>query len=160
VVGFVGTMGPWFDWRLIERLAHELPEMRVVLVGPMLSNGRLPANVEWLGEHPHARAMDAMRTFSVGLLPFRDSTVARGMDPIKLYEYRAVGLPIVASHVGAAGDWRESDGVFLVRDGASLREIVERALAYRAAPETLSRVRQESAWERRFECAKIGALLG
>jgi glycosyltransferase involved in cell wall biosynthesis len=161
VLGFVGTMGAWFDWPLIERLAHELSVMRVVLVGPMASNGRprLPANVEWLGEYPHTRAMDAMRTFSIGLVPFKDSRVARAMDPIKLYEYRALGLPVVASNVGAAGAWREADGVFLLRDGAPLRAVVERALAYTAGPETLNRVREESTWDRRFDDANIGSLL-
>ena len=34
VLGYLGCIGHWFDWSLVTRLAEELPQARVELVGP------------------------------------------------------------------------------------------------------------------------------
>ena len=47
-------------------------------------------------EHRPARAGDGERARAV--LPFRVDELTRGVDPVKLYEYIALGKPVVASH--------------------------------------------------------------
>jgi len=161
VLGFVGTLGPWFDWAWVRRVARDVPQLRIVIIGPTRAAvpARLPGNIERVGEMPHADAMRAMRAFTVGLLPFADSPVARAMDPIKLYEYRALGLPVLASPVGSAADLGEADGVFLLGEGAATGDLLERALRYVASPEAVRHVRETCSWDSRFDAANLGAVL-
>jgi hypothetical protein len=61
------------------------------------------------------------------LIPFRDQPLTRAVDPVKLYEGLAVGLPIVARALPETSRWPEPL-VHLYRDGAALAPAVEAAL--------------------------------
>ncbi|MFH1755494.1 MAG: glycosyltransferase [Candidatus Latescibacterota bacterium] len=103
-IGYLGAIAPWFDFDSLELLALRHPEWKVDLVGPVLSGAHeelqrlvhLP-NVTHSGPVPHADVPAVLREFSVALIPFRYGELTRGVNPNKLYEYLAVGLPVVAT---------------------------------------------------------------
>jgi glycosyltransferase involved in cell wall biosynthesis len=103
-IGYLGAIAPWFDFASVERLAARHPEWSIALVGPVLGGAqeeldrliRMP-NVTHSGAVPHEKVPTVLREFTVALIPFRYGELTRGVNPNKLYEYLAVGLPVVAT---------------------------------------------------------------
>ncbi len=113
-IGFVGSLAPWIDFEAIHAIARTRPEDRIVIVGPWQASvvrqievlEALP-NVRVLGPVPHAEVPRWIRAFDVGLIPFRRSGLTDAVDPVKLYEYFACGIPVLSSairEVSACGD--------------------------------------------------------
>ncbi|MFN2315441.1 MAG: glycosyltransferase [Gemmatimonadales bacterium] len=98
-VGFFGLIHEWVDIDLIGALADRLP-YQFVLIGA--SNQDLTAllkrpNVHHLGRKPYGTLPDYCRGFAAAIVPFRISELTLSVNPIKLREYAAAGLPVVAS---------------------------------------------------------------
>jgi polysaccharide pyruvyl transferase CsaB len=92
----------WFDWRLVSEVARRRPEWRLHLIGyGEEPPGGLPRNVILHGKVLHSALAAYASQWDVGIIPFKAGPVARAADPIKLYEYLAMGLPVVVSGVGA-----------------------------------------------------------
>ena len=103
VVGFVGALAEWVDYDLLAALARRGPDWDLVLVGPGAAPdhlARLP-NVRLLGPRPYADVPRYLAAFDVALVPFRQDAVTAAADPIKVYEYLAAGLPVVATTLPA-----------------------------------------------------------
>jgi hypothetical protein len=157
VLGYVGTIGHWFDWALIFSLAETNPTMCIRLIGPtfILPPDPVPANVELLPACDHANAITAMQKFSVGLIPFKCNDLTAFVDPIKYYEYRALGLPVLSSRFGEMGLREGLPGVFLTDEHADLAAQVRSAMAYEYKINELQKFRLENSWEARFEASGI-----
>lgn len=102
VAGYVGAIYDWIDLELVHAAARLTPEIDYVMVGPLSEkNGRLaagsPANVIYLGAKPYDQVPSYVNTFDVALIPFVKSNISESTDPIKLYEYFALGKPVVAT---------------------------------------------------------------
>ena len=101
-VGYFGYLaGAWFDWELVAGAARSRPEWRFHLVG--YGGGpeglELPPNVVLLGKKPQRQLAAFARNWDVGVVPFKAERLAAGADPIKTYEYLAMGLPVVTTGV-------------------------------------------------------------
>jgi glycosyltransferase involved in cell wall biosynthesis len=104
-VGYVGSIHSWFDLPLVRALAVALPEARVVLVGPahpaleeaLREARRDIPNLHWLGPRPYNEVPGIIRAFRVGLIPFRRTPLTEAVNPVKLYEYAAAGVPCVTT---------------------------------------------------------------
>jgi glycosyltransferase involved in cell wall biosynthesis len=100
-VGFFGTLRDQLvDFDLLERIAQELPNVQLVLIGDATSAmdrlTKLP-NVHWLGFRAYEEIPGYGAGFDVAIMPWRDNEWIRNCNPIKLKEYLALGLPIVSS---------------------------------------------------------------
>lgn len=97
VVGYFGHLTPaWFDWDLVCETARARPEWTFDIVGHGAPEDLdLPENVRAPGPVPHERLPERTRDWHVGIVPFRPGRLTRAVDPIKLYEYLALGLPAV-----------------------------------------------------------------
>jgi len=101
-VGYFGYLaGAWFDWELIAGAARRRPGWRFYLIGYGGSpeGVALPANVELLGKQPQADLAAFAAHWDVAVIPFKPDRLAAGADPIKTYEYLAMGLPVVVTGV-------------------------------------------------------------
>ena len=95
-------MYEWVDLRSIEKAAQALPNWDFVLVGPVRHPPALQAlsamgNVRIFPSQPSSVVREWMAGFDVGLIPFFQDEIAALADPIKLYEYYAVGIPVVST---------------------------------------------------------------
>jgi glycosyltransferase involved in cell wall biosynthesis len=100
-IGYVGMISHWFDFDAVRALAESNPRGTVILVGPVgCKLPRLPANVVLVGPIPHRSLAPVLRAFDVGLIPFRRSSAIDAVNPVKLYEYLAAGLPVLAAAFG------------------------------------------------------------
>ena len=58
---------------------------------------RRAPNVHLLGERPHDEVARYIKGFDVGLVPYRVSDYTASVYPVKLNEYLAMGIPVVAT---------------------------------------------------------------
>jgi glycosyltransferase involved in cell wall biosynthesis len=133
VLGYTGTLHPdRVDVGLIESLAKS-HEGSVVLVGPNYlsadDNQRLlrAGNVFIPGPVPYARIPDYMAAFDVCITPHRMTPFTESLNPIKLWEYLAAGLPIVSTDVAGFRDYPQF--VRLARTPAEFAAACRQALA-------------------------------
>lgn len=90
--------------QLLEELFLKNPRWQLVLVGPIqkgvpIQNLRRMKNVHFLGPRCHDRVPGVLRRMDVGLIPFVVNEFTRAINPLKVYEYLAVGLAVVASRL-------------------------------------------------------------
>lgn len=102
-VGFLGTLDDRVDVALLAACAQRLPEVAFVLAGPVkqhlieLSGLQGLANVYFLPSRPPGEVPATIAGFDVGLIPYRRNQYTEGLSPLKLYEYLAMGIPVVAT---------------------------------------------------------------
>jgi glycosyltransferase involved in cell wall biosynthesis len=99
-IGFSGTIEPRLDLPILEAIAEALPYGSLILVGePRMSIGRLAerSNVHVLARREYRDLPAVLRGFDVGLVPYTLSDWTRAVDPLKLLEYLAAGLPVVST---------------------------------------------------------------
>jgi glycosyltransferase involved in cell wall biosynthesis len=100
ILGFHGLLADWVDMPLIAGVARLRPDWSIVLVGRVATDlaplEGLP-NVHVLGHRPYSRLPEILRGFDVALLPFICNELTFNANPLKLREYLAAGLPVVAS---------------------------------------------------------------
>lgn len=153
VLGYVGCIGRWFDWRLVIRLAKTLPGTKIELIGPCVAQPpeKLPRNVHLMPACHQTEVAGHLRRFSAGLIPFANDALTAGVDPIKYYEYRVAGLPVLSTSFGEMVLRGEDDSVFFLDQAADMAAIVEQALANSIGGKESMRFAQENCWANRFE---------
>jgi len=132
VVGYVGALTSWFDHQTVEVLARSEPDWVIRLVGKVESPavarlGTLP-NVELLGEIPYDEVAGFLATVMAVIIPFEQTPLTRAVDPVKLYEALAAGLPVVATRIPEVARWSEPL-VYLADSPEGFLEQLRRALA-------------------------------
>jgi glycosyltransferase involved in cell wall biosynthesis len=112
VLGYTGTIHPdRVDIALVEALAKRMPEASIVLVGPNhLSPGQMKplsalSNLYFIGPVPYKEIPQYMRAFDVCITPHLVTPFTESLNPIKLWEYLAAGLPIVSTDVAGFRDF-------------------------------------------------------
>ncbi|MFH1999359.1 MAG: glycosyl transferase [Planctomycetota bacterium] len=153
--GYVGSIASWFDWRTVLRLAETFPGHPIHLVGPLFVPlpARLPEQIRIFGPCSHEEALAHAQKFTLGLIPFKQSLLTAGVDPIKYYEYRGLGLPILSTRFGEMALRTEEDGVFFLDTDAPFEPVVQQALAWR--PGEKDAFRKMNDWERRLAEARL-----
>lgn len=99
IAGFVGRIADWIDLELVCRCAFELHNWSFVFVGPSnvdLSRYRSIGNMIFLGRRDHRLIPHYIERFDVCLMPFVRNRLVASVNPLKMYEYLAVGKPVVS----------------------------------------------------------------
>lgn len=157
ILGYVGTIAHWFDWPLVFKLAESNPLMVVRLIGPVHLPPPKPLlnNMELLPACDHASAIRAMQEFTIGLIPFKQTDLTASVDPIKYYEYHALGLAIISTSFGEMALRDGQKGVFLINEHSNFASIIESASVYAYQLEEIEQFRTLNSWERRFDASGI-----
>jgi glycosyltransferase involved in cell wall biosynthesis len=131
---FVGAIAAKkLDLELLDALAEAEPGWSFVLVGPVglgdpdtdVSALAARPNVELLGARAQTALPEVLRGAAVGLIPYRTSRLTESIFPMKVYEYLAAGLPVIATGLPALFG---VDGVDLVEGTEATRAALQRAL--------------------------------
>lgn len=100
IIGYSGAIAPWVDWDLLTLVIKDNPHLQFVFMGTLFQMKNFPLkmpNVKYLGLKHYAQLPAYLQNFSIGIIPFRITEMTKGCNPIKLYEYYAIGLPVMAT---------------------------------------------------------------
>jgi glycosyltransferase involved in cell wall biosynthesis len=146
------------DLRLIVAVARARPELSFAFVGPVgpgdprtdVSALAAEPNVHLLGARAYDELPDVLRGADVGLIPYARNTLTEGIFPMKVYEYLAAGLPVVATPLPSLD---AVDGIARASDAEGFAEAIDDALAL-DGPEARaerSRLAAGHSWDARLE---------
>jgi glycosyltransferase involved in cell wall biosynthesis len=99
-IGYLGTLARWIDWAAVVDAARHFRECRFTFLGPLdIKMAQLPRadNISYAGSLAFTELPAYLEKWTVGWIPFLDSRLTWCVDPIKLYDYFAFGLPVVAA---------------------------------------------------------------
>lgn len=103
VIGYVGALDHWFDVEAVSSAARAFPDWKFQLIGRIedrrVEGLRELPNVEFTGEVPYSDLPAYMARFDVGIIPFLRNELTLATNPIKLYEYFSLGLPVVSTRL-------------------------------------------------------------
>ncbi len=101
LIGFAGGVSSCCDFELIRRIAQAYPHGSLALVGPVTVDAAevdLP-NIHVMGPRPYLDLPAYVQRFDVGLIPYILNDWTRSVDPLKLLEYLAAGIPVVTTAI-------------------------------------------------------------
>ncbi|MBT9159516.1 MAG: putative teichuronic acid biosynthesis glycosyltransferase TuaH [Dehalococcoidia bacterium] len=157
VFGYLGTIASWFDWEWVIQLAKARPLDEVRLIGPVFSPVPLPMpqNIKMLPACNHQAALVAMQDFDVGLIPFKKNELTASVDPIKYYEYRALGLPVISTDFGEMALRFNEEGAFISAGIEDINCLVLKAFEFRPDTNQVLKFAASNSWSIRFDRAGI-----
>ncbi|WP_020559657.1 hypothetical protein [Thiofilum flexile] len=157
VLGYIGTVADWFDWDWLIHLANLRPFDTIEIIGPIYTSPpfELPSNVHIKPPLEHKEAVQTMLRFDIGLIPFKKNKLTHSVDPIKYYEYCALGLPILSTSFGEMFNRRNNEEVFIVDDLADMSFQINQALSYQANHPKLEQFIYHNTWQHRFDNCRL-----
>ncbi len=105
IVGFLGAFEYFVNFDLVLDTAARLPDLTFLLAGGGRAWAGVKARAEAAGLHnvvlpgavPHAVGLDYVAAMDVTLIPFSRDRVSDFAVPLKLFEYMALGKPVVTT---------------------------------------------------------------
>lgn len=150
IIGYFGHLSTaWFDWDAFLAIARLRPEYRFEVLGHSAPPGlMLPENVALLGPRPWRQLHEIARYWSAAVIPFKMGKLADGVDPIKIYEYLSLGLPVVSFRMPQIADYPYTQTVSTVPEFCAA---LDRACAMATDPALIRKFIAHNTWERRAE---------
>ena len=158
IFGFFGLIHHWVDLALLAEVAKLRPDYTFVMIGETkVGVGELArlGNVLLLGRRPYRTLPAYCAAFDAGLLLFTRTAMTDNVNPIKMYEYLAAGLPIVSTPLPEAQRYAGPAGPITIAETAGgFATACDDALASDHAErrEQISRVVEGESWRSKVQC--------
>ena len=115
VIGFIGMIASRLDFTILEAIARHFPEAVLMLVGGVSFDGRSVdeevarlksyPNVQLTGIQPHEMLPVFLKRFHAGIIPNVKNAQTAAVYPMKINEYLAAGIPVVATDFASLDDF-------------------------------------------------------
>jgi len=151
VILYVGALwGEWFDWELLRAIAEANPQANVVLIGDYHGQCPFPplANMRFLGLKAQRDLPAYLAHAAVTIIPFKDSVLTQAVSPLKVFEYLAMGRPVVSIAL------RELEGlphVHLAKSQPDFLRALTEAFADRVDEKAIQAFVRKNSWAYRID---------
>lgn len=112
IIGYFGALASWFDYDLIKFIAKNRPEYHIVIIGWDYDgsidkhNLNSYSNIHYLGAINYFDLPLYASHFNVSMIPFIINDLTKATSPIKLFEYMALGHPIVTTNMDECSKYK------------------------------------------------------
>lgn len=147
---YVGAIKYWMDQDLLAKMAKNI-NAEIFMVGPVsidIERFKDIPNLHFLGPKPYSHVASYMRNADVAIIPFLTGNLTAAISPLKLFEYCAVGTPVVSSSMAEVK--RLNAPIIVADDHAAFIKGVNDYLAKPINREVLIAYAKKSAWQDRF----------
>lgn len=157
IIGYYGALASWFDYELVKYLALKRPEYNIVLLGIKYDDSFDKAglnkysNIYFLGSKDYSVLPNYASNFNVCTIPFLINNITQATSPLKLFEYMALGKPIVTT---AMKECKKYESVFIANNKDEFVKLVDNAIKISQDPNNhkdyfslLNKEALENTWE-------------
>jgi tetratricopeptide (TPR) repeat protein len=94
-------ISPWMHYDLLRDVAEAHPEWQFNLIGPTWDDPQLVQlpNVHYLGIKKVQELYEVGLEADIAFLNFLENPLTWSVNPVKVYEYLACGLPVISTHM-------------------------------------------------------------
>lgn len=131
IIGYYGALASWFDYEMVKFLAKERPNYNIVLLGIKYddtfdkANLSEYSNIHFLGPKNYDILANYASHFDVCTIPFLINYITQATSPLKLFEYMALGKPIVTT---AMKECKKYKSVMIANTKEEFAELIDNAL--------------------------------
>ncbi len=156
VIGYLGIIESRLDFELLEKIAQKFSNASLVLAGPVWKHAkveklqRMP-NVHFVGPISYYDLPELYNFFDISIIPHKITPFTKSMNPLKMYEYLACGLPVVTTPV--AGVEKFADYITVAENNNDFLKAIEANLNSHSKGEVEKRkaaVRDQT-WQTRLD---------
>jgi len=134
IIGYIGRVRNWLDFELLKYISEKQPDWSIVFIGPCSTDERevrefiskTKSNIFFIGEKKHKYIPRYLNIIDVCILPFKTNDLCNSINPLKLWEYLAVGKPVVSSKLNSLEIF--SDVIFLEDTKENFVDCIENIL--------------------------------
>lgn len=151
-IGYFGHLtSSWFDWEMLFEVARNNSNFHFHIIGYDLSDYNQKkiensSNITYYGKISTKELANYVKDWNIGIIPFKQSSLAKAVDPIKIYEYLYMGLPVIVSGIEHLSSYPKTIVVHDVKEFVSaVYKITESK-----AKNNIDKFLEEATWEKRF----------
>lgn len=151
IIIYIGALwGSWFDIDMVVYLGRSLPNYNFVLIGEY--NGQYdeisPSNIYFPGLKPQSQLPAYLLYSNIGIIPFKINRLTEGVNPLKVYEYLAMGLTVVSTPME---ELKEIPNVFLANSKTEFSNTIKEILTNNIKTQNIENWLKNHNWEQRVE---------
>ncbi|OAB59126.1 hypothetical protein AY600_06635 [Phormidium willei BDU 130791] len=103
-IGYIGNLESKIDIELIQKLATTFQDCQIVLIGSTHANPKVLdlkkyQNIRMPGVIPYREVGAWVSRFDVGIVPHLKTELTNNMNPLKVFVYLALDIPVVSTKV-------------------------------------------------------------
>jgi glycosyltransferase involved in cell wall biosynthesis len=157
ILGYIGAIGEWFDFTLLENILQYYRNISVVLIGWVFNKQRSTikrlsknySNLYFLGRRSYDRLPSYVKAFTVCIIPFKIYKLTEATNPIKLYEYLAAGKPVISTCLPELAKYKHI--IYVANDSKEFLEFIEKALNTKHDPTNFLKIASDHDWQNKVE---------
>lgn len=155
IIGYYGALASWFDYDMIKYMAQSKPEYNIVLLGIKYDDSFDKAevnkysNIYFLGSKSYDILPYYAKCFDVCTIPFLINDITQATSPLKLFEYMALGKPIVTTSMKECKKYKS---VMIANDNEEFIRLIDKSISINKEKESeyfelLKKEALENTWE-------------
>ena len=131
IIGYYGALASWFDYDMIKFLAEQRPNYNIILLGIKYddsfdkANLNQYSNIYFLGSKNYDILPNYAFHFDVCTIPFLINDITQATSPLKLFEYMALGKPIVTT---AMNECKKYNSVMIANNKEEFVQEIDKAI--------------------------------
>lgn len=149
-IGYFGHLtDAWFDWNLVKELAIKHKDWTFHIIGYGQPEGlRLPENIILYGKKQPSELPYYAAFWDVAIIPFINCELTLSVNPIKIYEYLQLQLPVVASNMPEVKNFPFTQIAVGIE---AFEKTIIRAKATKVDSDIVAEFIQRNTWESKFD---------
>lgn len=106
---YIGTISSWFDFEIIKKSLDDFDDIVYILVGPIEPHIEVLKHdrIIYIGAVEHKYVKSLILKSDGMIMPFKVNKLVTAVDPVKLYEYIALGKNIISVEYNELNKFKE-----------------------------------------------------